>query len=435
MAYSFATARATNTARDAAPHGQVVFARQLAISALARQTQLDLAAIDANAPGPLAGPHMQALIHTTSVTWTTETSLYALLPLRQADGALAGALLAEHPRDLTALGQTSVLTALLLFAAVSAVAIIALWAVLNYTVIARLHRLQQHFETQTTAIAPAAQTEAASRDEIGRLTAAYNNLVWRAQEAAEIARTAASERDDAAAANAMKSNFLANISHRLRTPLDSVIGYTELIDEELADANFEGPRKDLRLVKDSARLLLSLINEILDLSRIEAGRMELNPETFSVDEMLRDAMSETTRPDLLDAVIDANIGGAYSDQKRLRQSIVNVLAHATRFAVDGRVSLRARRIIEADGSEKLRFEIRHRGALISPQELERAFEPFASSGSATASSAGLSLALTRKLVALLHGEMEGATQLTGGAAFVITVPAVLEEMPSAQRAA
>src|SRR5262249_9065574 len=160
------------------------------------------------------------------------------------------------------------------------------------------------------------------------LTDAYNALVHRARESKARELEANLQREAAAAANRMKSDFLANLSHQLRTPLDSIIGYAELVEEELQESGVDIAGEDIQNVRVSARQLLSLINEVLDLAKIEAGRLDIRPQAFVVEEMLYAAV-ETGKAlaretgARFEANLSANLGVANSDEQRVRQCLIN----------------------------------------------------------------------------------------------------------------
>jgi signal transduction histidine kinase len=236
-----------------------------------------------------------------------------------------------------------------------------------------------------------------------------------------------------AAANRMKSDFLASVSHELRRPLDAIIGYTELIGEELQGSDAERTRADLDRVTESARRLLVLIGEVLDVSRIDAGRLELRPETFDVAELVRALGESAARsgPARLETLGD--LGVAHTDRRRLNQCLANALLNARCLSPEGLVVLRASR-----SNDVMRFEVQAAGASLTPEQLAHALDPL--SGAHRASSrlagSGLALVVTRKLLSILGGAFEVRSNAEG-ATFVLNAAAVLPAAPrqAASRAA
>ncbi|HVK04114.1 MAG TPA: histidine kinase dimerization/phospho-acceptor domain-containing protein, partial [Armatimonadaceae bacterium] len=148
----------------------------------------------------------------------------------------------------------------------------------------------------------------------------------------------------AEAANRTKSLFLANMSHELRTPLNAILGYSEMLQEEAADQDVQEFLPDLQRIHAAGKHLLSLINDILDLSKIEAGKMELYLETFSVPRLIQEVV-ETTRPlvtangNTLRVQCPADLGTMHADMTKVRQSLFNLLSNAAKFTKQGAISL------------------------------------------------------------------------------------------------
>src|SRR5262249_3877785 len=151
-------------------------------------------------------------------------------------------------------------------------------------------------------------------------------------------------RDQALEANRAKSAFLANMSHELRTPLNAVIGYSELLEEEFEDAGHANYIPDLKKIQAAARHLLSLINDILDLSKIEAGKMDLYLESFNLETMIRDVIT-TVKPlvdknnNNLNIQLGDDLGTMRADLTKVRQVLFNLLSNASKFTKDGQISL------------------------------------------------------------------------------------------------
>ena len=436
----YAAARAVRTDGTGPARGYIIIAKRLSAAALTRQMQLHVRLIDAAAPPWEMAPHLRDLASTATSTWSSRHNMYSLIALRDRHGHLSGAVLAQRPRDIAALGMESIGLALLLFALVFALALGALWLLLQRTVISRVRHLESHIDAQVSPDAMAPISPGVSGDEITRLKQAYNALTLRLRESAARERKAVLDRETEAEANRLKSNFLANISHELRTPLNSVIGYSELIQEELADIGVEAAGEDLERIRASGRHLLALINEILDLSKIESGKIAMTPQTFTVDKALAEVV-DTIRPlaqrrrNTLNVKVESFLGDAYTDELRLRQCLINVLANACRFTDNGSVTLIASRF-EHNERAMLRFEVHDTGIGMSPQQLASLFEPFVQADPSVAGrfgGTGLGLAITRKLMMLLGGRVEAESVENKGSTFVLTLPANIVDIKPVKR--
>jgi signal transduction histidine kinase len=356
--------------------------------------------------------------------------LLSLIALRDSNGQLVGAASARQPRDIAALGERAAAVALMLFAGMSALFALVLWALLRLGVLRRLERMEAHFNAQGEDPTPM-PTDSALQDEITRLTDAYNALVHRSGESVRHARDAQRQRDAETTANRMKSDFLANISHELRTPLNHVIGYAELIGEDLEEGRTASCPADLQRITNAARHLLTLVNDILDLSKIEAGTLQLRPQAFDVAEMVREAVSVTSavareRNCQISVEIQSGIGVAYSDQARLRQSLISALAHACSSSEGAPVRLTARRMPRAKGPDEIEFSVHCPSAVLSGEELERLFEPYADADTPSGhGGAGLGLSVTRRVLGLLGGTIEA--YVDNGVAFILKAPVVIDD--------
>ena len=237
-------------------------------------------------------------------------------------------------------------------------------------------------------------------------------------------------KDAAEAANKAKSQFLANMSHELRTPLSAVIGYAEMIEEEASESGDAGLLGDVGKIKFNARHLLSLINDVLDLSKIEADRMTTFAETFEVATLLRDVASTAEalvrqKDNTLDVDAPDGLGEMHTDQVKLRQCLFNLVSNAAKFTESGRIVLGAAR----DG-ETLVFSVADSGIGMSPDQVDRLFERFSQADASTTrrfGGTGLGLAITRAFCRLLGGDVSVASTQGAGSVFTIRVPAILPE--------
>jgi PAS domain S-box-containing protein len=249
-----------------------------------------------------------------------------------------------------------------------------------------------------------------------------------------------SAKEAAEEANRAKSQFIANMSHELRTPLSAVIGYTELLEEEVGDLDAEGTGNlldDISKIRSNARHLLDLISDVLDLSKVEAGKMEVQVEDFCADALLSDVtetvqalMSRNDNELILD-LAPSGLGTMYSDPVKLRQCLFNLLSNAAKFTEKGRITLCARRLPgEGGGGERLEFRIRDTGIGMTEAQLRKLFQRFSQADSSTTrrfGGTGLGLALTKALCHLMGGDISAESALGEGSAFTIRLPADLRE--------
>jgi len=244
-------------------------------------------------------------------------------------------------------------------------------------------------------------------------------------------------RRQAEAANRAKSNFLASMSHELRTPLNAIIGYSEMLQEDAEDVGQPAFIPDLQKIHTSGKHLLALINDILDLSKIEAGKMELYLEEFDPADVVRQAAT-TIRPlvekngNRLVLYIDDGLGTMRSDQTRLRQVLLNLLSNASKFTEGGEIRLTARRA-EPDSSFAS-FEVRDTGIGMTPEQLSVLFEPFTQAEASTATKyggTGLGLTISRRFCRMMGGDIVAASEAGAGSTFTVRLPLQLAEPQAA----
>jgi PAS domain S-box-containing protein len=237
-------------------------------------------------------------------------------------------------------------------------------------------------------------------------------------------------RDAAEEHSRAKSRFLANMSHELRTPLSAVIGYSEMLEEEAEELGQESLLKDLGKIKSNAKHLLGLINDVLDLSKVEAEKMELYPEDIDVAAFVTDAaatvealVGKKRNALVLDVAADA--GQARTDAVKLRQCLFNLLSNAAKFTEGGTITLQAGREAGAHG-DWLRFTVRDTGIGMTPEQVGRLFERFTQADESTTRNyggTGLGLALSRAFAQLLGGDITVTSVAGKGTSFTLRVPA------------
>ena len=230
-------------------------------------------------------------------------------------------------------------------------------------------------------------------------------------------------------ANRAKSAFLTNMSHELRTPLNAVIGYAELLVEEAQDLERPQMISDLERIRSSGKHLLAVINDILDLSKVEAGKMELFCEEVAVDALLEEVVGAARslaegRDNTLELIKRATIGTRYTDPTRLRQILFNLLSNACKFTQSGRVTVRAEaRVI--DGAGWTSFVVQDTGIGIQTTQIGRLFEPFSQADASTTKKyggTGLGLSITRRLCEMLGGSLRVESTFGAGSTFTVLLP-------------
>ena len=238
-------------------------------------------------------------------------------------------------------------------------------------------------------------------------------------------------RKTAEEANRAKSEFLANMSHELRTPMNAILGYSEMLMEEAEDLEQEGFIPDLKKINQAGNHLLSLINDVLDLSKIEAGRMDVFAEDIDIG-ILIDEVTATAKPLLarnnnrMKVVRDDYLGAAHQDLTKLRQSLFNLLSNAAKFTHEGTVTLNATRT-QKDGQDWLVFAVSDTGIGIAADKLEAVFEEFTQADGSTTrdyGGTGLGLAISQRICHLLGGAITVQSQPGAGSTFTIEIPAI-----------
>jgi signal transduction histidine kinase len=241
---------------------------------------------------------------------------------------------------------------------------------------------------------------------------------------------AEAERDAAKAANAAKSMFLASMSHELRTPLNAVIGYSEMLREGAEEDARKSDIADHDRVISAARRLLTLIDDLLDLSKAEAGKIVLRPKSFGVRALVEStiatiAPAAAARGNKTGYVIASDVGEAFTDEFRLGQCLLNLLSNAAKFTNQGDISVVVRRE-QATGEDWLVFQVADTGVGMTEAQLNELFQPFAQADAAVAHAhggTGLGLAITRQLARLLGGDVTVASAPGRGSVFTLRIPA------------
>ena len=240
-----------------------------------------------------------------------------------------------------------------------------------------------------------------------------------------------------AAASEHKSQFLANMSHELRTPLNAIIGVTEMMLEDARELKREDQIEPLDQVLGAGRHLLTLINDILDLSKIEAGRMEVHLESFAVAPLVEDTV-KTAQPlaaanrNEMRVDCPADIGAIHADETRVRQALLNLLSNANKFTEGGKVAVRVRRVVEERGAW-ITMAVTDTGIGMTPEQLTRLFQEFVQADASTTrryGGTGLGLAISRRFCRMMGGDINVTSEAGRGSTFTIRLPAQTPAMQS-----
>jgi signal transduction histidine kinase/DNA-binding response OmpR family regulator/putative methionine-R-sulfoxide reductase with GAF domain len=241
-------------------------------------------------------------------------------------------------------------------------------------------------------------------------------------------------RESAEEANRTKSQFLANMSHELRTPLNAIIGYSEMLQEEAEELGNEEFEEDLERINGAGKHLLDLINDVLDISKIEAGGMEIYLETFSIGPMIHDVVT-TIQPlvnknsNTLEIVCPDSVGNIHADITKVRQGLFNLLSNASKFTEQGQITLTVSRA-ESEGQEWIDFAVAAIGIGMNEEQMGRLIEAFSQAEASTTrrfGGTGLGLAITRHFCEMMGGTVTVASEIGEGSTFTIKLPAVALE--------
>jgi signal transduction histidine kinase len=286
------------------------------------------------------------------------------------------------------------------------------------------------------------QIEVNTGDELEALSESFNAMTTRLRESYEGLEQKVVERtrelhdanEQLAEASRHKSQFLANMSHELRTPLNAIIGYSEMLQEEAEDLDQQSLIPDLQKVNAAGRHLLGLINDILDLSKIEAGRMDLFVKSFEVGQLVQDVAA------IVQPLIERNanalvvscpveVGSMHADLTKVRQTLFNLLSNAAKFTDHGTITLSAKRE-PGEGGGWLCFAVTDTGIGMTEEQLERLFEAFSQAEASTRSKyggTGLGLAISRHFCRLMGGDLTVTSVYGQGSTFTVRLPGEVTE--------
>ena len=248
-------------------------------------------------------------------------------------------------------------------------------------------------------------------------------------------------RDGALQANQTKSAFLANMSHELRTPMNAIIGYSEMLMEEAEEEGDEGTEGDLKKIHAAGQHLLALINDVLDLSKIEAGKMDLFIESFEISELVDDVVATVEalmqkNANRLEVVIDPDLKQMRADATKVRQTLFNLLSNAAKFCHEGQVVFSIQGETR-EGVEWVRMSVSDSGIGIAPEKIDHVFEEFSQADDSTTrdyGGTGLGLAISQRFARMMGGDLTVESILGEGSTFSVLLPQVVAD-PAEERAA
>ena len=275
-------------------------------------------------------------------------------------------------------------------------------------------------------------------DEIGSLIDRFNEMLVELEKhekaMVEVNEQLRESQQQALAGTEAKSQFLANMSHELRTPLNAIIGYSEMLQEEAQDAGNEQFVADLQKIHGAGKHLLALINDILDLSKIEAGKMELYLETFDLKTMLEDVVATTRllvqkKSNTLVVNLAPGLGAMRADLTKVRQALFNLLSNASKFTERGTITLTAARETNSD-REWVVLQVKDTGIGMTREQLGRMFQAFSQADPSTVrkyGGTGLGLAITRHFCRMMDGDVTVASEPGTGSTFTLRLPAEVRD--------
>ena len=276
--------------------------------------------------------------------------------------------------------------------------------------------------------------------EIDGVVVSFADITDRRRGEAELKQAkdeAEAAKDAAEAANLAKSQFLANMSHELRTPLNAVIMYSELLQEEADDRGIEGFTADLDKIRAGGKHLLALVNGVLDLAKIESGKMELYLEDFEVETMVRDVLATVQpvvqkRQNQVEISVPADAGEMHGDLTKVRQILFNLLSNAAKFTDKGKITIDVRQ--SPGDASALAFSVTDTGIGLTDEQAAKLFQPFTQADASTTrkyGGTGLGLAISQRFAEMMDGSITVTSERDKGSTFCFTVPRILKPQVAA----
>lgn len=345
----------------------------------------------------------------------------------------------DQARDIYEQGQRTLLYFALALVGIGVVVGLAMWTLVDRVLVKRLTQFGMTVQAIGEHGNLSERVALSGTDEITILGQEINAMLGALEKTTSELRHA---KEEAEAANRAKSTFLANMSHELRTPMNAIIGYSELIIKGTYGPVTEKQINRLDRVVENGRHLLSLINDVLDLSKIEAGRMELHLESFAIEDLLQTVV-ESVRPlsernqNTLTVTVAPNLGHMQADLTKVRQVLFNLLSNAAKFTNAGTITLTAQPQTKGNRAG-FQFTVQDTGVGIPFEQQDRLFQEFMQADSSTTrqyGGTGLGLAITRRFCQMMGGDIEFTSAEGQGSNFSVWLPQVVEPVDVVSSAA
>jgi signal transduction histidine kinase len=435
---------------DGPVNGTLVMGRWLEESELSRlstMTQLQLAAVDTTGfTTSSAAANVQGRVDVV-VRPQSEQLIDGYVTLYGVAGEPVVTLKATEQRSIYTQGVDSVRLLLIAVGLAGVVVSVAILWLLERLVLRRIARMSATMQQIEVSSDLTTRMPVEANDELSRLSKNTNAMLIALERSQQ---ELAAAKATAEAANKAKSGFLSNMSHELRTPLNAIIGYSDMLREEGETISPAEMQDDLHKIGTAGRHLLGLIDDILDISRIEAGRMNLSPTRFAIADLITEVV-DTVRPmaarnqNSFRVELPPGLGMAEADPMRVKQILLNLLSNACKFTHAGEVILHIEPTALDDKNDAdakhlgvMRFRVRDTGIGLSAEQIDKLFQPFVQADESTTrkyGGTGLGLAITRQLCTMMNGSIAVTSTPGQGSVFTVQLPIMLNSEVRSDQAA
>ncbi len=429
------------------------YVREEDVSRLIKSLQVPITVqplLDRKMPIEFFGPSaMQVETAIVTVRVLNEKTIAGSALLKDIYGKPAVILQVQNPREIYQQGKEAIRFLSLLIVVVGFVFGWVTLLLLEKLVLSRLSRLSDEVAEIGESGDLSLRVSAPGKDELSNLGTTINVMLGVLEQYEQELQRSTNEiqkaKETAEQANWSKSQFLANMSHELRTPMNAILGYSEMLQEEAIDCGQDGLVPDLQKINNAGRHLLGLINDILDLSKIEAGKMDLYPESFEIYTMIQD-VSSTIQPlveqngNVLNIHCADTIGCLYADLTKTRQNLYNLLSNACKFTAQGTITLTVEKALGESNSQVsslnsksslnpqtsfLIFRVSDTGIGMTPEQIDKVFQAFTQADASTTrkyGGTGLGLAIAQKFCQMMGGTIAVESEYGKGSTFTMYLP-------------